>query len=422
MIIPLPDNLGVGFCTTTEIDKTAYPGWRVEEAGIYTNFHASYLAWDCGFEFPPAEPLIIDGFSPNLNKQLHIGHLRNLAAASSLSKILYAKPVAMLGASLGVISTAQKELTRWFKLARYSPELYYDVLLPIDVLDNIEDKKNNVEDTNIHGSHKVWKGPNGDVIVVKSDGLRTYAYHDLVFAKLVKPDFYITGCEQQQHFNNLGLSDKHIPMGLVLGQNGKKMQSRNGESLSAQDALLMVQDQLLGSGDLEKLAWNILAWNFLSVKTQKDIKFDPDRWSNPDSPGLYITYTYARIWNAIESAMDAGKARLLDHHSSLEQSYSAKKMIHNIASMAAPNQVKSIDYELACTATYYPYYLNLAYIKRDPSWLAHFAFRLSKKLNQAYHYENIVDGRNTFQTSIDFALTTLRLTIEQLGMYPLTRV
>jgi arginyl-tRNA synthetase len=81
---------------------------------------------------------------------------------------------------------------------------------------------------------RYWVGPWNDdksikpCVIRRSDGTPTYAYHDLAFAKMVSPDFYVTGMEQKEHFHTLGLGQKHLPMGLVLDSaTGKKLKSRN---------------------------------------------------------------------------------------------------------------------------------------------------------------------------------------------------
>lgn len=414
----MPEQIGTGFFTTAPVDPAPYEekGWRAEKIGIYTNFHATHKAWDCSFRIPQRIPLTVDGFSPNLNKELHIGHLRNLALAASVSKITYAHPVALLGASLGVVSSARDALYRWIKLARYEPSMYYDVLMPIDLV-NIEEPIDHE-----HAGCKVWNGPNGSVIVMKSNGQRTYAFHDLAFAKEVSPNYYITGSEQKGHFASLGLAEKHLPMGLVSGLDGKKMKSRAGDSLSASDALALIEGYLRKTPDKEKLAWNILVWNFLSVSREKNIKFDPETWISDDSPGMYISYTYARTYSALKTAILNAKSRILEIGREYGSGMDYKKSLFAISSMAAPNQLEDVDIELACTATYMQYYLNRSIKLLDPCPLANYALLLAKKMTTVYQKHKISSGRSCLQTSVDFALSTLEVCMNLLGMYPLNKI
>ena len=54
----------------------------------------------------------------------------------------------------------------------------------------------------------------------------------------------ITGSEQRGHFAALGLADKHLPIGLVLGPDGKKVKSSGGDPLLAAEAFDLVAEQL----------------------------------------------------------------------------------------------------------------------------------------------------------------------------------
>ena len=71
MIRPIPEQFGVGFCSFERLPE--YAGkYREEQIGRNWNY---YVTLDCqewpeiGFSKPA---YIIDGFSPNLNKTLHI--------------------------------------------------------------------------------------------------------------------------------------------------------------------------------------------------------------------------------------------------------------------------------------------------------------------------------------------------------------
>ena len=69
--------------------------------GIHHNYHVTKQAWKYPTTVKPSE-IVFDGFSPNLNKGLHVGHLKNLCIAAAITNITNAKPVAMLGAANGV--------------------------------------------------------------------------------------------------------------------------------------------------------------------------------------------------------------------------------------------------------------------------------------------------------------------------------
>ena len=102
-----------------------------------------------------------------------------------------------------------EELHALFDFVGYHPQVYFDTDLPKGLVAT-------VPGTSKYAGCQVWQGPLGPVVVVKADGQPTYAAHDLAYAQLVKPDWYVTGCEQKGHFAALGLAGKHLAMGLVL--------------------------------------------------------------------------------------------------------------------------------------------------------------------------------------------------------------
>lgn len=400
-IQPLPPEIGIGITSLTPVDPRLVSKMRYEQIGIhhnyyFTNDHFSFN-WAAVFG-QETKPCILDGFSPNLNKQLHIGHLRNLVLAKSLSKIFEANPCALLGASLGVLTGAGDKFDKWCDLGSiYSPEKYYDVFMPIDVINSdirLASEGESVNGKDLTGCW-IWDGPKGPVIVIKSNGQRTYAYHDLVFSKIVAPDYYITGVEQKEHFQSLGLGDKHLPMGLVLGEDGKKIKSRNGDALSADEALDMIVGNLNPSPELKNLAWNILSWNFLSTGRETNIKFEPKKWTSPNSPGMYITYTNTRIESALEDSF---------------------------CDTINFDKMTSDDLKLISYACLFEYYKLMAIEKKDPSPIANFAHEMAKKLNIAYESEKIKDGREEFVYCVNGANNMLSDAMFYLGMVGVKKI
>lgn len=388
-IRPLPPKFGVGFTSPELIPSLSESKYRYEQVGRYHNYHFTTDKTNWPSHTYYRMGLTIDGFSPNLNKTLHIGHLRNLAVATSLQEILDCRFVAMLGASLGVKKAALDGWEWWTEFVGYTPRIYYDVALPDDVVPCHRSRFGDPE--GLEPCPMVWDGPKGPVIVKRSDGTPVYAFHDLAFAAEVGPTHYITGHEQREHFDSLGLGDRHLPMGLVLGDDGKKIKSRTGDALSATEALQIVSDKLDDTPDRKKLAWNILAWNFLNPARETNVKFELDRWTDPNAPGLYITYTYARIASVLR-----------------EDWYHPPE--------------KDIDVTLLGYASYYDYYWKKAADNLDPSPLAVYALELAKVMNTAYATEKIVDGRLGFRYALYSALMALSETMRQLSMFRLNKI
>lgn len=400
MIYPMPSRYGVGVTSDAPLAPEHARGFRYEHTGRYHNYHVTDQRWVWPFYYPNPTPTIIDGFSPNLNKELHVGHLRQLAVANSLSKIVPdSRMVALLGASLGVQKKALDGWKYWTTFLDYAPEVFYDLILPQDI--DIPTRKPTEEEESEYwemghiGMPSLWDGPNGPVIVKRYDEKSVYAYHDLVFAKEVGPTHYITGQEQTEHFASLGFKDKHLPMGLVLGADGKKLKSRTGDALSATEAMDEVKAKLQPTSSFDKLAWNVLAWNFLHVSRSQNLKFEVEKWTQPEAPGLYVTYTYARVNKAI------GPPTF--------EAYSN-------------DDKKQIDIELMGIGSQLDYWWHQSIDKMDPAPLANYVHDLARKIGSAYHKDRISDGRPSFRFAMAFANEQLKTGISKLGMFPLTEV
>ena len=390
MIKPIPPDIGVGFSAFQDSSDFADKGYRMETTGRYTNFHFTLQNWHWPAQVKNDQPYVIDGFSPNLNKELHIGHLRNLMVATSLSRLFpKAKMVAMLGAAVGIEPYAMGQLDEFYQRAGYLPDLYYDNQLP-----PFEDT---VDGEGEQAGCKVWQGPKGPVIVTRSDGRHTYAYHDLSFAKLVGPTHYVTGAEQKEHFDSLGFGHKHLPMGLVLGADGKKVSSRNGGAMSLREAVLSVADalQTVKSGynpDTIDLAWNVIAWNFLKNNRSKNAIFNPEQWTQIDSPGMYISYTYARTDSAL-GELEGDEVQLTE-----------------------------ADLPLLGVCSYSSYYIGRAVELMDASAVANYTLELAQAITKAYHAEKIQGGRPGLAFAMRHAHDTLGKCMNILGMKQLKRV
>lgn len=426
-IRPMPSKYGVGFMSTTKLSDEYFGAYRHEEvkkgdgSHSFHNYHvtADKWAWPCNYTVndPHARyEMKIDGFSPNMNKELHVGHLRNLAIANSLSKIFFyanqnkVKFVALLGCSLGVKKSAVEGWNWWTSFVGYQPHVYYDAILPTDVVQTREPTAEEIESgkVEVKGDGKdmprVWDGPNGPVVVIRSDGRPLYALYDLAFESEVHPTHYITGHEQKEHFANLGFGERHLPMGLVLGQDGKKLKSRTGDALHAYEATEMVREHLRDVPELtgRKLAWNILAWNFLHASRETNLRFEPEKWIRPDAPGMYITYTYARITKAVGEGV-----------------FSARSAINDEPEDCLFNED---DVKLLGLAEQYTYYLHKAVVNMDPAPIANFSHDLARALGVAYERERIRDGRTGFVKSVRHALWRLDACIRSLGMFQLREV
>lgn len=388
---PLPGSIGVGFTAKEKLEDPK--GYDYRPLRGFHNYHVTPQNWAWPEVYQPTAPKVIDGFSPNLNKKLHCGHLKNLAVAAALANILEGKPVAMLGASLGIQEGALETYHAWCELAGYNPTIYFDTKLSAP-------KIAFTQGTGEYEGCQMF----GDVVVIKSNGTPTYAYHDLAFAEEVGPDYYLTGNEQHPHFESLGLGAKHLSLGLVLGPDGKKMRStvkaegEEANSVSADELFQMVLDCLQESPEPKKLAWNILAYQFNSSTVQANTKFNAPAWAKPEAPGMYVSYTYARVTNALKGV---------------------GKVPH-----APPSEIEieADDAELLGVCGYFTPALAQAKANLQPNVLANFALVLSKKLSSLYKKKTIQGGTPGFIFAVSTAQDVLGATMDLLGMHKLEKV
>ena len=105
-----PPEFGFNFCVygkpTQEIINWAhYWGFNLVESGAFTNIIINEMT-NIGNIFNDLKPYkYVDGFSPNLNKHLHVGHFSNLIIANALQKLgVGEKFIAIFGDTLeGVV-------------------------------------------------------------------------------------------------------------------------------------------------------------------------------------------------------------------------------------------------------------------------------------------------------------------------------
>ena len=297
-----PKNLGFNFCVfgdpTQEImDWINHWKLKYEKVSGFTNIFINDKNINEIFDVrDPYE--YIDGFSPNLNKHLHLGHLSNLIFAKSLQKLgLGKKFIAILG---DTISGSVDKNDALKKYKEYINKFNYSV---DDIYFASEQKLNNssmLEDgTGEYIGTKVFNTGNGYVVGIKSSGHTTYFYQDVALAeKLGKTTLYVTGIEQKNHFNllsNMYNHIDHVGLGLVT-VNGKKMSSSDGNVIFAENVIDMIVEKFNGN---EKLAWNVISGYIL--------KYDPSSVKNIDiksidnvktSLGLYLSYTLAKMKSA----------------------------------------------------------------------------------------------------------------------------
>lgn len=396
-IRPVSLDEGVGFFSDEQLPKKISQGYCEERVDSGYKYYFTGENW----QWPTSEislmPFhIIDAFSPNLNKELDINHLRQLSLATSLYDILAnCRFVALLGTSLGVVEQYQQALVDWLKFVGYSPQLFYEKLLPHDLP---------------VGTYKACSGkyegcyclagPKGPIILIGSDKRHTYAFHDLVFAKIAKPTFYIASKHHKKHFELLGFGSKHLIIGNVLDFNGKKLKSRDGELPTAMEAMQCVIDRLKEASDPRRLAWNVLVWNFLNCPRDKPVFFDPDLWTKSNNPGIKISKVYSELWTVLN--------KISNPRSEVEKPLA--------------KYITDTDLQLLGLSEYYWHWRGLVVSSLDPLPLTNFTSELANLISVAFHEESLEGGRGAFKFAMYYAGHTLQHCMESLGMFLLEKI
>lgn len=238
-----------------------------------------------------------DGFSPNLSKELHLGHLSNLILAKSLQSLEVSdKWIAILGDTVGG-SINKEESFKFYN--SYCADFDYK----IDDLYFASEQKliNNIL---VNGSGdflgtKVFEFGEEKIVGVKSDGSTSYFYQDVALAqKLNAKTLYLTGFEQNNHFNLLSklfTNISHIGLGLVT-IDGKKMSSSEGNVILLKDIINMLLPKF--NEDIN-LVYNVLAGFILKSNPTQTKNISLKEIDNVKmSPGLYLSYTIASMLSA----------------------------------------------------------------------------------------------------------------------------
>jgi hypothetical protein len=295
-----PPNMPFNFCVYGEPEDEVL-AWvdfwnlKLEASGPFTNIIVpEYFEIQQLFE-PTKQYDYVDGFSPNLNKNLHIGHLSNLVIAKSLQSLGVGESfIAILGDTLEGTVTKEDALSALYDYCNgFGYEIEYTFMAS-------EVKFH----TPLVKGLKKYAGTEGFlvgdkyIVGIKSDGSTSYFYQDAALAQYLNaPTLYLTGLEQEDHFTSLQKlfpNVSHLPLGLVTAE-GKKVSSREGNVIYAYEVLDLLMEEF---GNIQ-LAYNVFAGIILSSTPRSMKKIDLDKIANVKaSPGLYLSYTSARLKSA----------------------------------------------------------------------------------------------------------------------------
>lgn len=303
----IPENLGkgFGFCvygdvTSEVMDMAGACNFIMEKTEKYTNFFPTEKT-DFSKFFEVKKFKYMDGFSPNLNKHLHIGHFSNLVLAKAYQGLGVAENyVSILGDTMDGDVSKEEALNKFHE---YCKKFKYKV----DKIYFASEMKYQGELKDGEGEYegsKIIEAGDNKVVMIKKNGTTSYFYQDVVLAtELNAPTLYLTGYEQVNHF---GILKKifphvnHIGLGLVKLQTKDgvtgKMSTRLGNVVYLEELMDDMKKEFEGN---EALCYNIFAGYVLKNNPQSDKIFNMDTMKNPkNSPGFYFSYTMARLKSA----------------------------------------------------------------------------------------------------------------------------
>ena len=296
-----PPNMDFNFCIFGEpsgdiLEWIKFHNLETDPSGKFTNIIIPQETKLSDLFLTKDEVEYMDGFSPNLNKNLHVGHLSNLIIASAFQNLGVAnKPISIMGDTLeGDVD--QEETFKNYEdicdLFNYKlGDVYYASKMEYTG-DLLKDGKGDYKGT------KVFEVEDEKIVGIKSNGSTSYFYQDVALAShLNKSTLYMTGFEQNNHFSTLGKlfpTVNHIGLGLVM-IDGQKMSSREGNVIFASEIIEKFKSEF----EDEKIAINILKGQILKSKPDSVKNIDTKNIDNPKtSPGLYLSYTTARLNSA----------------------------------------------------------------------------------------------------------------------------
>lgn len=313
-IIPEHLKKGFGFCVYGDINEEILElankcNFVIEKEDKYTNF---FITENTDFKnmFPVQTPFkYMDGFSPNLNKHLHIGHFSNLVLAKAFQSMEIAEEsISILGDTLtGEVS--KEDAFKKFK--EYCDTFEYKVDKLFFASEMKCDESKFINGSGEYEGTKIVESGENKIVVIKKDGSTSYFYQDISLAQTLNDStLYLTGYEQTNHFNalkNIYPNINHIGLGLVKYQVSSKMDAREGGKSGKMSTRLgnvvyisdLMDDLMKEFENNQKLCYNIFAGYILKNHPQSDKVFNKDTVSNPkNSPGLYLSYTVARLKSA----------------------------------------------------------------------------------------------------------------------------
>lgn len=246
------------------------------------------------------------------------------------------------------------------------------------------------------------------LIIQKSDGGYNYSTTELASLyyrlKYYKPNkiIYITDVGQKLHFSmifklvdilkfkcNNSVELIHIPLGLMLNLDGKKIKTRSGtseklldvliESIKISKNLILEKHKFINKHKLkflsETLGINTIKYADLSNKLDQNYIFDKkNAFKSTGNTATFLMYAYVRICS-IKRTLRKGGFKFLFNSSDINFSNEA-------------------ELDLALLLIMYKHFFKSAVNKLDPNILTAYAYRLSVKFHFFFNECTIINSDN----------------------------
>ena len=269
----------------------------------------------------------------------------------------------------------------------------------------------------------VFKGEKYDLhtrVFINSHGIPTYEGKEIGLAMLKKRDFkmdrsiIITGSEQQQYMAvvikamslfapDLANQTTHLTHGMVRLSGGKKMSSRAGNILEADDVLSAASEAASKIADKQdfRVVLAAVKYSFLKQRLGGDIVYEPEESvSVLGNSGPYLQYAYARANSVLKKAGEFNE--------SVGEKYEFTKDERGLALKLSrfSDTIESASRELS------------------PHLLCTYLYDLAQEFNRFYEANRIIgDERQDLRLNLSKVYATrLRQGLELLGIDAPTRL
>jgi arginyl-tRNA synthetase len=239
------------------------------------------------------------------------------------------------------------------------------------------------------------------LLIKKSDGATLYATRELATIKERTKDnpdkiIYVVGNEQSLHFQQsfqaaelLGYISKnkliHVKFGLILDENHKKLATRSGRFIGAEDLIKQIIEltektikeknpslsEKVRKEAAKAVGIGALKYNDLSQNRQSDIVFDWDKMLSFDGNSApYILYTYVRLQSILGKTKFVGsfKPEFLKESEELnviKELIKFSDVVENSAESFQMNNLANYLYGLASVANNFYEKFNILKVDHD---------------------------------------------------------